>query len=225
MAGTARPTAPRATWQASKSGATRLRILEATIECLAEMPCSEVSTTVICERSGVSRGGVQYHFPTRRQLLRSAIDHLNQRRLETYRRDLETVPDNVSVTDHIVATHWKNLTAPEFRAYQELVVAARSDEHLKQTLATQYRAFIRVWLEISFDRFGWHYSTPEVMRVGNIAHYLMDGMAYGQLAGQLTGEQVTELLDHVKALMRDGVARSASNTNRAPQIPRAGSKS
>lgn len=224
MTETAQPTAPGASWQASKSGATRLRILEATTECLAEMPCSEVSTTVICERSGVSRGGVQHHFPTRSQLLQAAIEHLNQRRLEAYRRDLETVPDDVAVTDHIVATHWKNLNAPAFRAYQELVVAARSDESLKQTLATHYRAFIQEWLEISFDSFGWRSSSPEVMRVGNIAQYLMDGMAYGQLAGQLTAEQVTELLDHVRALMRDGVARSASKDRRAPEISRAGSK-
>lgn len=209
MAATVGANGAKASWQAAKSSATRLRILEATIACLSEMPCAEVSTTVICDRSGVSRGGVQYHFPTRRELLRAAIHHLNERRLETYRLDLEAVPDDVAVADHVVETHWKNLTAPEFRAYQELVVAARSDPDLKETLASQYRSFIQQWLKISFDRFGWRYSTPEVRRVGNIAHYLMDGMAYGQLAGQLTGEQVTELLDHVKSLMRDGVERSA----------------
>ena len=189
------------------------------------MPCAEVSTTVICERSGVSRGGVQYHFPTRSELLRAAISYLNQRRLKAYRRDLEAVPDDVAVTDYIVETHWKNLTAPEFRAYQELVVAARSDPHLKETLATLYRSFMRQWLKISFEHFGWSYTTPEVMRVGNIAHYLMDGMAYGQLAGQLTSEQVTELLDYIKALMRDGVVRSTdiesetSGRRRARQKP------
>lgn len=172
------------------------------------MPCSDVSTSVICDRSGVSRGGVQYHFPMRRELLQAAIDHLYRRRLDAYRQDLENVPVDVAITDHIIDSHWKNLTAPEFRAYQELVVAARSDPEVKETLASQYRDFIREWLEISFNRFGWRYSTPEVMRAGNIAHYLMDGMAYGQLAGQLSGEEVEDLLDHVKALMRDGVAQS-----------------
>lgn len=203
-----RDVTPRSTWQASKSNATRSHILDATVRCLAEMPCSEVSTSVVCERSGVSRGGVQYHFPTRSELLRAAIEHVNQRRLDAYRRDLETVPVDVAVTDHIIETHWKNLTSPEFRAYQELVVAARSDPELKQALSAQFPDFMREWLQTSFRRFGWRYSTPEVMRIGNIAHYLMDGMAYGQLAGQLAGDEIDELLDYAKGLMREGVAQS-----------------
>lgn len=188
------------------------------------MPCSDVSTSVICDRSGISRGGVQYHFPARRELLQAAIDHINRRRLDAYRQDLETVPANVSVTDHIVECHWKNLTAPEFRAYQELVVAARSDPDLKETLASQYRDFMREWLEISFNRFGWRYCTPDVMRGGNIAHYLMDGMAYGQLAGQLNSDEVADLLDHVKALMREGVAQSQKGEGRASKGRRSRSK-
>jgi AcrR family transcriptional regulator len=160
---------------------------------------------------------VQYHFPTRTELLQAAIDHTYRRRLDDYGRDLEMVPPDVEVTDHIIDTHWRNLTAPEFRAYQELVVAARSDPELKQALSAHYPDFMREWLQISFRRFGWRYSTPEVMRVGNIAHYLMDGMAYGQLAGQLRDEEVDDLLDYAKRLMRQGVEQSRHGVEQSRQ--------
>jgi AcrR family transcriptional regulator len=197
----------KATWQAQKADTTRTHILEVTLRCLAELPYSEVTTSIVSDRAGVSRGGMQYHFPTRLNLLQAAVDRLYDRRLQAYRTDLAHIPPGTEITDHIVDTYWQHLNEPDFSAYQELVLAARSNPELKQALLHHYRDFLLEWHTLSRDTFGWEYTTPEVMRLGTVCQFLMDGMAYGQVAGQLTEDETQGLLNYAKSLMREGMER------------------
>ena len=188
--------------QAAKSEAMRQQLLQTTVTCFATMPYSEVSAVLIAEKAGVSRGGMQYHFPTRLDMLQATVRYLHARRLEIFRNDLQAVPEGVSPVDHMIDSHWRNLNEAEFRAYQELVLAGRSEPELHELLTTTYRAFINEWHEIAHSIIGWEYSDPQVARSSNIAHYLLDGMAFGRLGGQLNDEEVTELLDYTKQLLR-----------------------
>ncbi|HEY9090252.1 hypothetical protein, partial [Parasphingorhabdus sp.] len=89
-----------------------------------------------------------------------------------------------------------------FRAYQELVLAGRSEPELHKLLTSSYRAFINEWHEIAHSKFGWKYSDPQIVKSSNIAHYLLDGMAFGRLGGQLDENEIQELLDYTKQLLR-----------------------
>jgi len=196
--------------QATKSRRKRLDILDATLECLARKPYPEVTIAAVAAHAGISKGGIQYHFPSRYQLLRGAIDRLFERRLEAYKKDLASVPVGMVTTDHVIDHHWKHLTEPEFQIYQELVVASRSDERLRKLLIERYRTFREEWSRLSLEAYGWDYRDEQVVALGNIAQYLMDGMAYGWLVDQLGKADVDHLLSFTKAIMREGLRRSES---------------
>lgn len=186
----------------AKSDAVRIHILETAITCLAESPYSEVSASVIADRAQVSRGGMQYHFPTRLALLQATLEHLQSRRLALFRADMQALPPGEDVAERLVDTHWRHLNEREFRAYQELVLAGRSEPEMARMLAEQYGGFLHEWLEIGRTTFGWDYADPQVARAGNVAHYLMEGMAFGGLGGQLTPETTDDLLSYAKNMLR-----------------------
>lgn len=197
-AGTRRGSGQR---QAEKGAALRAQVLDAAIDCLSRMPYSEVSTSVIADHAGVSRGGMQYYFPTRLDLLQATVARLHQLRLDLFRADLLSITPDENALDHVVESHWRHLNEREFRAYQELVLAARSEPELSALLSSTYRAFLEEWNNIARELLDWHSEDPEAGRKGAIAHYLLEGMAYGQLAGQLEDEQVRELLDFTKQVL------------------------
>lgn len=189
--------------QLAKSDAMRTQILETVIDCLATRPYSEVSAALVAKQAGVSRGGLQYHFPTWLALMRSAVEFLHTRRLDLFRTDLSALPEGANVIDHVIDTHWRHLNEREFRAYQEMVLAARSQPELAALLASQYSAFLHEWHEIARTTFKWNYTDPDVARAGNIAHYILEGMAYGNLGGQLGAAEIDQLLAYTKQVLRD----------------------
>jgi AcrR family transcriptional regulator len=193
--------------QIAKSEAMRLKVLEATVDCLLEGVAHELSFATIADRAGISRGGVQYHFTTRRDLLCAVLEHINARRLRQFRDDLACIGPDEDLAARIIDAHWKHLSEREFLAYQELVLLARSDPELTPAFAPLYQAFLANWYETAHQAFGWSYRDHEVMQAGNIAHYVLEGMAYGQLAGQLSPDVVNDLLDHAKAIMRTALQK------------------
>lgn len=188
--------------QAEKGELLRRAALNSAIECLAAMPYSEVSTSLIAERAGISRGGMQYYFPTRVDLLRSVVAHLHSRRLEIFRKDLLAIRDHSDLIGAMIDLHWQHLNELEFRAYQELVLAARSEPHLADLLMSSYRSFLEEWHSIARELIGWDAEDPAAARAGNVAHYLLEGMSYGRLAGQLLDDEIDEIKEFAKQTMR-----------------------
>ena len=188
--------------QSIKGEALRKAALESAIDCLAEMPYSDISTTLIAERADVSRGGMQYYFPTRLDLLRSVVSHLHAQRLEIFRADLLSIREHGDLIGAMIDLHWQHLNEREFRAYQELVLAARSEPELAELLASSYRGFLDEWHEIARTLIGWNAEDPAAARAGNVAHYLLEGMAYGRMGGQLRDEEVREIKEFAKQIMR-----------------------
>lgn len=188
--------------QAEKGAILRAQVLDAAIDCLAEMPYSEISMGVIAKRAGVSRGGMQYHFPTRLDVLGATVEHLHHERLEIFRNDLTGMNSDADAIDHIIDSHWRHLNEREFRAYQELILVARSEPELAELLAASYAVFISKWHDIAQELMGWQAHDPETARSGNIAHYLLEGMAYGQIGGQISEREIQEILDYAKQIMR-----------------------
>jgi AcrR family transcriptional regulator len=72
--------------QQDRSRATRARLLEAAIACLAEQGFAASTVAVVAERAGVSRGAAQHHFPTRETLFTAALDHVTRERGEQLRQ-------------------------------------------------------------------------------------------------------------------------------------------
>jgi AcrR family transcriptional regulator len=117
---------------AERSLATRTRLLEATVECLADLGWSGTTTTVIAERAGVSRGAQLHHFPTKTDLVVAAIDHLAVLRAQEMARAADALPQRrvADVLELLAEQH----TSPLFVAALEVWVAARTDAALREAL-------------------------------------------------------------------------------------------
>lgn len=115
-----------------RSRATRRRLLEAAVECLAEHGWSGSTVSVVAERAGVSRGAAQHHFPTREDLFTAAIEYVAEERLAAVRAHAYNLPPlGGSRTEAVVDMIVEMYTGPLFRAALHLWVAASSEEQLR----------------------------------------------------------------------------------------------
>jgi len=125
---------PRRT-QEERSAATRARLLDATIDCLYELGYAGTTTTMIADRAGVSRGAQLHHFPTKAELVTTAVEHLIERRVREFRAAFAAAPDDVDPHDAAIDILWTMVSGPTFYAWVELVVAARTDPELRSKVS------------------------------------------------------------------------------------------
>ncbi|MEU6482569.1 TetR/AcrR family transcriptional regulator [Streptomyces sp. NPDC046887] len=108
-----------------RSRATRQRLLEAAVSCLAERGWAGSTVAVVAERAGVSRGAAQHHFPTREDLFTAAVEYVAEQRSHA----LRTLP--VRTRPETVAALVDLYTGPLFRAALHLWVAASDEPQLR----------------------------------------------------------------------------------------------
>jgi AcrR family transcriptional regulator len=121
--------------QEERSASTRGRLLDATLECLAELGYARTTTTEIAERGGVSRGAQLHHFPTKAELVTEAVAYLFDRRDEEFRAAFAKIPADADRGAAAVDILWSMVSGPTFHAWLELAVAARTDPLLKPKVA------------------------------------------------------------------------------------------
>ncbi|WP_432068446.1 TetR/AcrR family transcriptional regulator [Streptomyces sp. C10-9-1] len=108
-----------------RSRVTRQRLLQAAVDCLAEVGWAGSTVSVVAERAGVSRGAAQHHFPTREDLFTAAVEYVAEERSGALR---ELAPRDRS---EVVAALVDLYTGPLFRAALQLWVAASDEEQLR----------------------------------------------------------------------------------------------
>lgn len=124
--------APRAPQQ-DRSRATRQRLLEAAIECLAELGWAGSTVAVVAERAGVTRGALQHHFPTREDLFTAAIEHVAAERIAFLSTRQQTLPPHGRArTEAVVDMLVRMYTDQSFKAALHLWVAAATEEPLRE---------------------------------------------------------------------------------------------
>lgn len=197
------PVGERITWQAEKSAQTRLKLLEATLDSLADLGYFETTISTIVDYAGVSRGSIRHHFNSKAEIIAATIEHLCERRLEAYRKDLFDQADDVDPLDYVLETFWRHLSEREFSAHQELVVASRTDAKLRAVLQRALVSLDESWMALTIDRFPhWRKlgrSLPMVAAVGGL---LLEGMAYRRIVGVVSDELAQAMLTYLKLRMR-----------------------
>jgi AcrR family transcriptional regulator len=116
--------------QQDRSRATRARLLESAITCLAELGWSASTVAVVAEHAGVSRGAAQHHFPTREALFLAALEHVTHERAEEIRRELagrRSAMDTRAIVDLV----FDLFSGTFFRAALMLWVAAAAEPQLR----------------------------------------------------------------------------------------------
>lgn len=137
--------------QDERTAETRARVLDAAIECLIAEGYAGTTTKRIAERTGVSRGAQQHHFPKRHDLVIQAVIHLANRRLEELRADAQRLTNAEDRVERLLDLLDQSLTGPLFFASLELWVAARTDPVLHEALYAAERELGRTIGELTAE--------------------------------------------------------------------------
>lgn len=128
-----KPPVPRGP-NAKRREATRIKLLEATIDCLYRYGYFGTSTVLVTEVAGVSRGSLLHQFPTKVDLMISTAEYIALKRGEAHRRELEPYTDPRERFRHLPWVTWKELSGPSGVARLELMLAARSDPEFAERM-------------------------------------------------------------------------------------------
>jgi len=115
-----------------KSAATLQSIINATIQCFIEIGYFRTTTTEIAKRANLTRGAVQYYFPTTADVLRASITSLLEEWLDTYYSALRGISSDEDQLSKSIDVYWEFVRCPLFVAWQELVAASRTDPELAE---------------------------------------------------------------------------------------------
>lgn len=167
------------THQALKSAQTKSRLVEATIRCLVKFGYSKTTTPKVAEEAGLSRGAMLHHFENGGQLMQATIVELHHKRLRAFRRAAEAKEHNVRT---LVRAYWEQLLRPNFIAFQELAIAARTDKNLAQILEPVRIEFRERWYELAIQLFPeWHRDLAAFDLALVLSQNLLEGLAINRL--------------------------------------------
>jgi AcrR family transcriptional regulator len=124
-----------------RSLATKAALLDAAIDSLVERGYAATTTIETARRAGVSRGAQLHHFPTKAELLATAVEHLFDRRLAEFREAFAAIDPRADRLDAALDLLWSMFQGPAFVAWTELWVAARTDPELARTVVAVERRF------------------------------------------------------------------------------------
>jgi AcrR family transcriptional regulator len=186
-----------------RSVATRAALLDAAIECLVDRGYAATTTIETARRAGVSRGAQLHHFPTRAQLLATAVEHLLDRRLSEFREAFAAIDPRADRLDAAMDLLWSMFQGPAFVAWTELWVAARTDPELAATVLAVERRFTAETRTMFTEMFPAVPGTDAFLHdiARDFAFAVMDGVAFQRLFRP--GERpASDYLDALKAVFR-----------------------
>ena len=186
------------TWQQTKSENTRTTILDAALECFYDLGYSGTSTEQVARKAGVSRGKMLHHFPSRFDLVRGAVAHLNRKRLAMFEREEMRIQKNAKHTRVAegIDSYWRQLNTKLFVVFHELQVAARVDAELRKILVPAIAESDERWQEM-VERVFPDLSQSHNFILGNfLTMFLLEGMAVNEL--RRTGKWTDIVLDDLK---------------------------
>jgi AcrR family transcriptional regulator len=128
------PRKPHRQSQEERSAATRTRLLEAAIECVAELGAAATTTPDVAARAGLSRGAQQYHFPTKAALMAEVARYVTQGFHEELRRAVVDLPSGSERITAAIDVMWAAYSGQRALAHTELWVAARTDADLRDAV-------------------------------------------------------------------------------------------
>ena len=111
--------------QQLKSARARDSICKATVRLLANAGYAETTIAGVAQDAGFSKGAVQYHFPTKEELIAATVEHLLMRTVPSASQSYESV-------DSALLNAWQRLiNTSAYRALLEVLSAARIDRKLR----------------------------------------------------------------------------------------------
>ena len=121
--------------QQLKSARARDSMCKATIHLLANVGYAETTIAGVAQDAGFSKGAVQYHFPTKEELIAATVEHLLMRTVPSASQSYESV-------DSALLNAWQRLiNTSAYRALLEVLNAARIDRKLRLRISAELVAW------------------------------------------------------------------------------------
>ena len=131
---------PRRT-QRERREATIGKLMDATIDCLVEHGYRDTSIARICDRAGVSHGGLFRHFGSRTELLAAVTDEVGKRHIAQLQTLVTDLPVDGDVVDEMVHFFRHATRDPVSAAWREVIVACRTDPALREAVVPAVQRF------------------------------------------------------------------------------------
>ena len=125
--------------QEERSATTRQAINEATIRCLITLGYSGTTMSAVSDEAGVSRGAVTHQFPSKQEMMFSAIDHLASCVAAELRAASRAIHSSDDRATQVILLLWQSFVGDLFHAALELWVVARTDAALHEALVHSER--------------------------------------------------------------------------------------
>ncbi|MFD1661501.1 TetR/AcrR family transcriptional regulator [Streptomyces caeni] len=143
------PAPPKRRTQQERKQSTIARLIDSTIDSIAEVGYANTSVGEICRRSGVSRGGLFRHFDSRLSLVVAAAEEVAVQHLAVVRRRLAQEPDR-DLRETLLLMRERHRHEANV-VWFELLVAARTDPDLRKQLTPVAEQFFETITKVARD--------------------------------------------------------------------------
>jgi AcrR family transcriptional regulator len=197
---------------AVRRAATRAKILDAAVRCLAEFGYAATSTLLVASLAKVSRGSLLHQFPTRVDLILAVAEHAARAQGAFIReRTLSRPPGRDRFVGGVDAV-WAALARPEAIALTEIMLAARSDPELAERYPG-FAAAVEAAMHRARGRMAEGLGAPErAEEIDVLAHMTLAALRGLAMESVFVGRP-TEDAEKVVALLKDLRRRMADEVS------------
>ena len=187
--------------QQLKSARARDSMCKATIQLLAELGYAETTIAGVAQNAGFSKGAVQYHFPTKEELIAATVEHLLMRTESSASQSYESV-------DSALLNAWQRLVnTSAYRALLEVLNAARIDRKLRLRISAELVAWGKnldkqslTIYQSANEQLSAHEGDTEVVMLLNMTRSLMRGLLTQEQYGVSPEETLTYVAKWVELI-------------------------
>ena len=190
------------------------KLLDATIEALADVGYARTSVSEICSRAGVSHGALFCHFDSRLELIAAAAEEVGRRHLARLRAEFDPAENATGGKSETLARVIGFLDAAAHSrmnaVWHELLVASRTDEELRPAVRRAMGRYAARIEAKAAELFGAEHYDPVHFRSAVWALICMfDGLALGTALDFGTSHpraDIVRLAPEIARLVLNGVA-------------------
>lgn len=194
---------------------TQNALLDATIDCLVELGYSGTTTRIVADRARVSRGAQTHYYPTKGDLVVASVEHLFDKLASQFKDNFEAVDAQGRTFERAIEELWKLVNGSTYAAVLEVIVAARTDEHLRVVVHGVAARLEQTVIELLLTFFP-DIEDPELARsLVNLGFTVVQGAAVSSYAGFGDPELMISQLRIIASMVTPAAARDLAEATGA----------
>ena len=138
---------PRRRAQHERSAETTLKLITATIDCIAKYSYAQTTTALIADMSGFTRGALQHHFESREDLILAVWHHVHEKFSAAHDLPIKEDQDLTTTVGLLIDRLWNIYSSADYLAATEIRLGARANRKLAKRLCDDVQAFNTLYEE------------------------------------------------------------------------------